>query len=129
MADANLKETLAGIDKSIAKYEKAIQRGKDLESLKTDPRFISVFVEGYLATEAERLFEMLTAVPAIRKETMETTHDKLEAVRHLKEYIGTDKYPGIVLREAENAPDLKLADEIYRKEVTAEDSETTEEEG
>jgi len=125
MANANLKE-LQDIDKSISRNEAAIKRGEALESLKTDPRYILVFTEGYLEAEAERLFETLTAVPAIRREGMENNMAKLEAVRHLKEYVGTPKYPGIVMREAENAPDQLEADRVYRTEVLA--RPTTEEE-
>jgi len=126
MANANLKEELQKIDESIERHEAAIKRSEDLESLKTDPRFINVIVNGYTEAEAKRLFSMLTAVPATRRETLETTHDKLEAIRHMKEYLGTATYPGIVAREAENAPDSIAADRIYRVELLSTDTEEEE---
>lgn len=124
MATANLNE-LQKITETIEKHNAAIQRGKDLESLKTDPKFISVIIEGYLDAEATRLFEILTSVPAIRKESMDVVRDKLDSIRDLKEYLGTPQYPGIVVREAENAPDRIREEELYRTELL---KPTTEEE-
>lgn len=121
MATANLTE-LQQLDASTAQYEAALQRGKDLEELKKNPLFISVIMEGYLEAEAERLFDTLTMVPAIRRESLDNTQSKLEAVRHFKEYVGTATYPGIVMREAENAQSHIDENEMYRTALLADNS-------
>lgn len=123
MAEANLQNELAkelqDIDDAIADQNAKIKRGEALERLVKNKDFQSVIMEGYLAAEAGRLFEILTTPPGNRKDVLDTTHDKLSAVRHFKEYVGTESYPGIVRREAENAPDVIEEQEIYRKEVTS----------
>jgi len=104
MADnANLNETLAEIEIAIIVAQEKVQRGNDLEALLEDPKFIRVIQNGYLEGEAERLFSILTTPPGNRKDVLDTTHDKLSAIRHFKEYIGTPEYPGIIRREAEVA--------------------------
>lgn len=121
--DSELTETLSAIDKSIAEYEAKVARGEALARMKETSDYKLVFEEGYIDAEANRLFEMLTAVPAIRRETMEVMKDKLEAIRHFKEYVGTDTYPGIVMSEANSAEDNINREKNYRLEVTATSSE------
>ena len=119
MADANLQETLEEIERSIANEEAKIKRGEALERMVRTDDFQLVITEGYLEAEAERLFAILTTPPGNRKDVLDTTHDKLSALRHFKEYIGTETYPGIVRREAENAPDAIAQNIEYRGELTS----------
>jgi len=120
MDTSNLKETLNAIDASIEGYRKAEEQGKKLKRLMKNPDFISVILEGYIDTEAKKLFKILTDPSGASPYSPEAIQLKLEAISHFKSVVGTDDYKGTIEIEAEQAPLDILREETYRKEVTAE---------
>jgi len=120
MDDSILQETLIAIDAAIAKEEAAIKRGEDLASLKLDPRFKSVILDGYFGSEADKLFEILTDPTGASCYTEDQIRLKLASISDFKAYTGTADHKGTVEVEAELAPDKIERDRIYRKEITEE---------
>jgi glutaredoxin 2 len=117
---------LERIDNRIAELNDAIKRGDALERLMKNEDFKLVILDGYLDEEATRIFDNLVRVPAIRKESNDIMMDKLNSIRHMKEYIGTPTYPGTVLSAAMHAPEQIEAEQDYRLEVTSNASEAEE---
>ena len=115
----NLNETLAAIDAYIADKEAAIERGKALERLKTNKDFQSVIIEGYIDTEAKRLFAILTDPTGASPYSPEEIHLKLAAISHFKEYVGTATFTGLVESEALNAPGVIISEQLNRTQATA----------
>ena len=119
MDSSNLTEALKAIDAVIARQRTAIERGEALERLKNNVDFQTIILDGYIETEAEKLFAILTDPSGASPYTAEQIHLKLEAISHFKGFIGTDDFKGTIEIEAENAPGIIMLEENYRKEVTA----------
>ena len=116
---SNLTTDLQLTDEAIAAEKRKIAKAEALDRLIDNPDFILVIQQGYLEDEANSLFDLLTSVPSQRREITESTLDKLNSIRHFKEYIGTSTYPGVVRRNAEVAPEIIVEQEQYRKQITA----------
>ncbi len=112
MAEANLQDELKQIDESIEELEQVKQFSEDLASLHEDERFQRVILQGYLETEAERLFKNLTTPMNMKRDMIENMMDKLGSIRDLKQYFGTQ------LLEADGIDEKITAERVYRKEVT-----------
>lgn len=117
---SNLKDTLVKIDTKIAEEQVKIDRGEALARLINNSDFQEVILEGYIKTEAERLFKILTDPSGQSPYTNEEIHLKLEAISHFKSYVGTDGFVGTIMSEASTAPGIILREQVYRSEVTAE---------
>ena len=117
-SNSNLTVELHAIDTAIEREEDKIKRGEALERLMNNEDFKSVILNGYIDAESKRLFELLTQVPVPRQEILQGFGERLDSIRYMKEYIGTPTYPGTIRREAENAPEVILENEQYRKEIT-----------
>lgn len=118
-SNSNLTVELHAIDTAIEREEDKIKRGEALERLMNNEDFKAVILDGYLDAESKRVFELLTQVPVPRHEMLQGFSERLDAIRYIKEYIGTSTYPGMVRREAESAPSIIAEQEDYRKEITA----------
>jgi len=121
--ELNLKSTLERIDKYIDTQKDLIKRGKALKRLLSNDDFQLVILDGYIDSEAQKLFTMLTDPSGELPYPMETIHLKLEAISHLKGYIGTKDFKGTVLTLADNAVGNIIKEEDYRKEITSKFSE------
>ncbi len=119
MEQSNLTETLERIDAVIAEKKAAIKLGEDLKFLKSNPQFQRVIMDGYIDTEAKKLFDILVDPSGVSVYSAETIQLKLEAISHLKGYIGTPGFTGAIEIEASNAPMEIYREEEYRKEVTS----------
>jgi len=118
--ESNLDSTLTAIDARIKQQETVIERGKALERLKLNKDFQLVILEGYLDSEARRLFSILTDPTGASPYTDEMIHRKLVSISDFKGYVGTDDFVGTVELEAQRAPIDIQEQYITRKELTAE---------
>jgi len=121
-----LKETLENIDKYIESQKEAIELGKDLEFLMNTKQFKNVVLNGYIDTEAKKLFEILIDPSGASPYTDEVIQLKLAAISDFKGYIGTEDYPGTIKINAKNAPYNIDREEQERTRVTAEYAESRE---
>jgi len=96
------EEEIKILEAELAEAESVIQRGKDLESLRLDPRFQSVILDGYIGELAEFLFDELTK-PITMQSNEDYTREGLLAIRHLKSYIGFNGLKGDIEYNAETA--------------------------
>ena len=119
MEQSNLAETLQRIDAVITEKKAAIKLGEDLKFLMSNPQFKRVILDGYIDIEAKKLFNVLVDPSGVSPFSAEVIQLKLEAISHLKGYIGTPDFPGAIEAEAEQAPMDIYREEEYRKEVTA----------
>jgi len=113
MEDSNLKVTLRRIDEYIAEQQEHIKRGKELEQLRTNPAFLSVFVDGYINTEAEKLFNILVDPTGVSPYSDEEIRLKLASISDFKRYINN------VEISAEQAQNKIAREELERVRVTA----------
>lgn len=120
---SNLKDTLVRIEEAIEGYNESIEMGKALTRLKNNPDFQKVIMSGYIDIEAKKLFTILTDPTGATPYTPEQIHLKLEAISHFKGYVGSRDYLGTVMMEAQQAPLNIEREELYRKQVTAEDAD------
>ncbi len=123
---SNLKDTIERIDKFLVNRKEAIRRGEMLNTLKKNPQFIEVILNGYIKAEEEKLFKILTDPSGASEYTDEQIHLQLASISNFKKYIGTDTYPGTVVDAATRAPNEIFKEEQYRKEITAEFAENGE---
>ena len=110
---SNLKEQLEAIDNRIKELEDSIQLAKDLNELHEDERFKRVILDGYFEEEAKRLFSVLVTPSTLKRDVVQNIQDKLSSIRNLKQFFG------VVLQNANMAPELIEEEKAYRKEVTA----------
>jgi hypothetical protein len=120
MDNTTLTETLNAIRASIIRNEEAIELGEALKRLKENPDFISVIMEGYVKSEASKLFTILTDPSGSSPYSTEEILLRLEAISHFKGYVGADNFKGTVEIDSETAPLSIERDQDYRKELTAE---------
>jgi len=121
-----LNETLKAIDSYIAVQQQAIERGKDLEALRKDPKFQRVIMAGYIESLEAKLFKILTDPIRSSDYTDKEIHLELACISHFKAYIGTPGYKGTIEVEAGQAPFNIENEELERVSVTkqyAEDEE------
>ena len=119
MDSSNLQETLTNISSVISEWEADIEKGKALARMKQTKDYKLVFAEGYINTEAKKLFEILTDPSGASCYSPEEIHLRLEAISHFKGYVGTKDFPGTVDEDARAAFDLIQNEQLYRKELTA----------
>jgi len=115
--EEQIKEELEHIDNKIAEHKDQIELAEAIERLHTNDDFKTVILDGYMETEAERIFSLLITPMGWKKEINDTLLEKIAAIRSLKEFIG------VKLREAITLPETIVELEDYRKEVTARGSE------
>ena len=118
MSETNdtFKEELAQIDERIVSLKNDIELGAALERLHENEDFIKVFVDNYFEKEAKRIFELLTEPTALKREQLENLNDMMATIRYFKKYIQT------LLINANMAPDQIEEEEMYRKEITSQNS-------
>ena len=114
-----LQDTLEAIDSAIAIRKADIELGQALIRLKNNSDFKTVILDGYVETEAQELFNILTDPSGASPYSAERIKLKLEAISHFKGYIGTDDFKGTIEVNAEQAPQAIAREEEYRREVTA----------
>jgi len=120
MDKSNLEETLKRIDKYINEQERNIKRGEALERLMVNPDFKAIILDGYIDTEAKKLFKILTDPSGASPYTPEEIHLKLGTISHFRGYVGTSDFAGTVKIDAEQAPSNILREQVERSRVTAE---------
>ena len=116
---SNLKETLDSIDAKIIEFDKAIEDGEKLKRLMKNQDFVDIILDGYIDTEARKLFSILVDPSGASPYSDDKIQLMLAGLSHFKGYIGTAKYDGTIAIDAKRAPGDKFREEIYRKEVTA----------
>ena len=126
MGSPNLQETLADISSAITKWEVEVEKGKALARMKQTKDYKLVFAEGYINTEAKKLFEILTDPSGASCYSPEQIHLRLEAISHFKGYVGTKDFPGTVEEDAKYALESIQSEQDYRIEVTADNAEVEE---
>ena len=119
MGITNLNETLSWIDATIATQQSAIKRFEKLKRLKENPDFQDVIMNGYINTEAKKLFEILTDPTGASPYSEEKLHRKLASISDFIGYVGSAG-KGTVEIEAELAPGKIAKEEEERIRVTAE---------
>ena len=113
-ASSNLKETLQRIDTVISEKRSAIETGKKLEALMATQNFIDVILEGFIETEAKKLFDVMVDPTGASPYSNEEIQLMLAGISTFKRYLANVKL------EAENAPlDIQI-EEDYRTQVTSE---------
>lgn len=123
MDSSNLQTTLSSIEAFTAERELAIERGKMLERLKLNADFQSLFLEGYIETEARKLFNILTDPTGASPYTDEKIHLMLGAISHFKGFVGTPDFRGTIEIDAELAVSEIEREQDYRKELTESNGE------
>ena len=121
---SNLNIELERIDTYLESQNKAIRLGESLARLKKNQDFIDVIQNYYLNDVATKLFTILTSPSDRASLTDEVIQRKLDAIRHLKEHIGTPDFKGTIEIDSENAPLAIAREEDYRKAVTAENGDS-----
>ena len=121
---SNLNIELERIDTYLESQNKAIRLGESLARLKKNQDFIDVIQNYYLNDVATKLFTILTGPSDRASLTDEVIQRKLDAIRHLKEHIGTPDFKGTIEIDSENAPLAIAREEDYRKAVTAENGDS-----
>lgn len=111
-SNSNLNEQLKLIDDRVTILKNSVLLAEDLIHLHQDERFQRVILDGYFGNEAERLFGVLVTPSTIKRDVMENIHDKLSAIRNIKQFFV------VVEQNAIMAPDQIQEEEDYRKEVT-----------
>jgi len=123
---STLRSELQGIDEAIAKLEADIELGEQLKRLKANPDYIAVIAKGYIESEANKLFNILTEPTGVTPYTSEQLQLKLAAISDLKGYVGSDEYVGSVETAAKAAPATIERERLYRQDVTSRYSMNTE---
>ncbi len=123
MDSSNLQETLSDISNVIAQWEAEIKVGEALARMKQTDDYQLVFEQGYIGTEAKKLFDILTDPSGASCYTAEQIHLKLEAVSHFKGYVGTEVFPGTVESDARYAAESIQREQDHRATITAEYAE------
>lgn len=113
----NLTEELKAIDDYIKDQNSLIKAGKDLEELKASEAFQNVIVKGYLESETNKLFDMLLSNQDVNREII---LNKIDSIKHFKEYIGTKDQKGSVELLALSAPSNIEANNQTRAELVSE---------
>ena len=114
-----LHDTLEEIEASIIKNKLVVERGAALARMKLTKDYRTVFSEGYIDTESEKLFKILTDPSGASPYSTEKIHLMLEAISHFKGFVGTDDYIGTVEQDATYAVQQIEQNREYRKEITA----------
>lgn len=114
-----LHDTLEEIEASIIKNKLVVERGAALARMKLTKDYRTVFSEGYIDTESEKLFKILTDPSGASPYSTEKIHLMLEAISHFKGFVGTEDFQGTVEQDAKYAIDTIERDQEYRKEITA----------
>ena len=99
--ELNIEEELQKLDAAEETANYYIQRAKDYEVLINIPQFQSVILDGYLRQEEQDVFEMLTSVFTNKAEVQEKLNYRLEMIRNMKAYLGTDDYAGTIMLEGQ----------------------------
>jgi len=117
--ELNINEKLQELDakEELANYY--VQRAKDYEKLLTRPEFKSVILEGYLEVEEQNVFDMLTSVFTNKDEVKESLHMRLEMIRAMKVYLGTNEYVGTIRLDADKYKEELKAIEARKAELHA----------
>jgi len=126
MDSSNLQETLADINAVISDWEADIEKSEALKRMKQTKDYKLVFAEGYINTEAKKLFEILTDPSGASCYSPEQIHLRLEAISHFKGYVGTEDFPGTVEEEARYAFESIQRERTYRQDITAENAKVEE---
>ena len=121
---SNLNIELERIDTYIESQREIMRRGEKLSRLKKNQDFVDVIQDYYLNDVATKLFAILTNPSSGAEFTDEEIHRKLDAIKHLKEHIGTPDYKGTIEIDSDNAPQAIAREEDYRKAVTAENGDS-----
>ena len=116
---STLKEELNKIDTVLEEYDTDIKLGEMLTRLKANPDFQAVIMNGYIDSEARKLFNILTDPTGATPYTVAQTNLRLEAISHFKGFVGTEDYPGTIMMNAITADSKIELNRAHRKEVTA----------
>lgn len=82
-----LEEALSEIDDSIVEHEAKVKVAEAIARLKANPDYQLVIEEGYLETEAKRLFDNIVAITPLKRDQLENIVDMMNAIRHFKTFI------------------------------------------
>lgn len=119
LTQEELANDLKNVQLKIEVLKKEVEIGSALNRLKENKDFQLVIETEYLEREANRLFEILTESQA-RRENIENTKDRLEAIRYLNLFIGTKSIPGSVASNAARAKEyLSQEEELEKKMLSA----------
>lgn len=81
------KEKLAEIDASIEDLKSKIEFAEAIKRLQSNPDYIKVVEEGYLACEGERISKCLLEPTYLKRDQIENMMDMMSAIRIFKTYI------------------------------------------
>jgi hypothetical protein len=123
MDSSNLQQELRDIESTISKLEKDIKLGEALDRLKKTPDYQLVITEGYIDSESKKLFDILVEPAGTSCYSNEQVLTKLASISDFKSYVGSNTHPGTIAMAAESAPDNIDRERLYRKEITAKNSQ------
>ena len=81
------KERIAEIEKSISDLKANIEFAEAIKRLQSNPDYLLVIKEGYLAGEGKRITECLLEPTYLKRDQIENIVEMAAAIRHLKTYI------------------------------------------
>ena len=113
MTEQEQKDSLVEVDARIEDLQSQVEIGAAIERLHENADFQTVILDGYLDAEADRLFGILTNPTFFKRDQMENTMDRLNSVRHIREYFM------VKLQEADAAPTQIASENEFRSEITA----------
>jgi len=109
---SNLTKQLKLVDERVDALNLNIKKAEAVMRLEENEDFKMIILDGYLDSEAKRLFEVLIEPSNLKRDVMENIHDKLNSIRNLKQYFG------VLGQNSTMAPEQIEEEEAYRKQVT-----------
>ena len=81
------KERIAEIEKSISDLKANIEFAEAIKRLQSNPDYLLVIKEGYLAGEGKRITECLLEPTYLKRDQIENMIDMISAIRNLKTFL------------------------------------------
>lgn len=113
--ELNIDEQIARIDASIEAHKVNVARAEALERLMKTEDFQLVMIDGYLETEANRVFNLLISPRVTKPEEKESYLSQLETIKNVNRYLGDDDYKGTVAILGINSKKI-IEDELRLKQ-------------
>jgi len=113
----NIDEQIAELDTDIGIQTWYIERAEALEKLKKMPEFQMVIMDGFINIEADRVYNLLTDPRTVKLEDKDIYLSKLDTIRNMSAYLGTETYPGTVANLAVNAKSALESAEAMKREL------------
>ena len=92
----NIDEQIAQLDASNEAQESFVKRAEALERMKKTDDYHTVFTEGYIDEEANRVFNLLLSPRVSKEEEKKSYMNQLETIKDFVRFVGDKDYKGTV---------------------------------